>query len=164
MPVMPSGTIKLRGNLPIAELQRQARAQGYVLVRRGKVANWHPILLELIRGHRLVYAIKLWREVTGLDLISARLEIEAVCSLNANPPDGTEYPDLPNDRLDLVKPGDRRVGRRAYYDEPWREKLTAQDAIDAAAVHAAEVRAARRRLGRHRLSGEYDRSNDVGRP
>lgn len=143
-----------RTRLSVAELERQARAHGYVLVRR-RVANWHPVLLDLIRQHRLIYAIKLWAEVSGLDLRAARDQIEAICSLNADPPDGSEYPDLPNDPADLVKPGDRRIGRLDYYREPWRYKLTRQDEADAAAVHASEVRAAKKRLGNHRLSGEY---------
>src|SRR4051812_9094795 len=142
--------------LSLRELEEEARAQGYLLVKAK--ANWHPILLDHIRQRRLVYAIKLWREVTGLNLATAREQIEAICCLNIEPPNGTEYPDLPNLRSDLVTPGDQRVGQFDYYGNPWDEKLTEQDKADAAAVHAAEVRAARRRRGKYPPpTGEYSR-------
>ena len=67
------------------------------------MSNWRPLLQRLVQSGAKVDAIKLWREVRGIDFERAMHEIDDVCAYRRPFPDGSEHPDVPHEVLSFYR-------------------------------------------------------------
>lgn len=89
-----------------------AKEHGFRLVPERPIANWHPVLRALFSQDRIIYAVKLWAEITRapnvpLDLAAANGFITRVRNHSEPFPSGREHPDIPAERV------------RYYANQPW---------------------------------------------
>ena len=84
-------------------LREEASRMGFELVpRTARIANWHELFCSMIHQNQVVWAVKLWAEITRyqdpmklMNVRAANAYVQAIRAHNVPLPIGIEHPDLP---------------------------------------------------------------------